>query len=512
VRQPTIPRPFGAQRRRLVPRLVLLLVLLPAGPGSGSLAAEVPISLDEAVRAAIERNLDLRVATYAPAISRTDVRRALSIYNPRLSLFADHRGEDAPLSPDSPFVVRRRVFDLDASAEALLPSGATAGAAVESLWSRDNLDTTLSRFARPAARLFFSQPILRGFGREVTERDITAARDALEGSRHLWRARALDIAAAARDRYYSLIKARESLRTRQASLAAAREIHAGNRARVEAGILAAVELLDSELGVAQRERELLDAERIVRDESDGLRVLIQAPPGEDFVPLEAFPEEPGPVREDEAVAAALASRPELLRARVVLRTEEFRARVSRNALLPSLSLNGSAGVLGLGDEFGEALGELGRGTSPFWSVGVGFSYPIGNDAAKAEHAAAGLRSRQAEAEVRSLEEAVGLEVREALRLLDTRLREIEVARKQVALAEVRLESYVRRGRLGLALTIDVLRAESDLTAAREALTAAKADYAGAVTRLWRGTGELLERQGIRIDDRSIESLAWRESE
>ena len=60
------------------------------------------------------------------------------------------------------------------------------------------------------------------------------------------------------------------------------------------------------------------------------------------------------------------------------------------------------------------------------------------------------------------------------------------------------------------MTKDILQAESDLTGARETLTAARADYQGAQTLLWKATGELLERQGIRIEDPAIENLAWKE--
>ena len=68
----------------------------------------------------------------------------------------------------------------------------------------------------------------------------------------------------------------ENLTARRSSLAVAKEIHAGNQARVKAGVLASVELLDSEFGVAQREQDLLVAEKNVKDASDSLSVLIQS--------------------------------------------------------------------------------------------------------------------------------------------------------------------------------------------------------------------------------------------
>jgi len=487
---------------------VLVAVLLPAA--GDALASEVPISLDTAVRSAIENNLDLRVQTFAPALSETDVRRARAIYDPNLSLLLDHRGSNAPVSPGSPFEERTRFFDANLSTDFLLSSGAKASAAFTNLWSRDNLGTPLSRYAQPQISLSLSQPVLRGFGKAMTEKDITIAGYAKSSSLLQWRSVAISTVAAVRDGYFTLVKARENLETRRSSLAVAKEIHAGNQARVKAGVLASVELLDSEFGLAQREQDLLAAEKSAKDASDSLSVLIQYGVGSELVPADSIPVEPGEYSEQGAMEIALRNRPDLQSAKVGRETEEFRTKVARNEMLPAVSLTGSAGLEGLAPEYGNALDDLKSGNSPFWSVGVGFSFPLGNHAAKADLAAGLLRERQAETRIQSLTESIRLDVRSALRALETSVRQIETAQKGVALGEARLASFLKRGKVGLAVTKDILQAESDLTAARETLAAARANYQGAQTLLWKTTGELLERQGIRIGDPAIENLAWKE--
>ena len=482
-------------------------LLSAAGP---VLAEEIPITLDTAVRAAIERNLELRVQAFAPALSETDVRRARAIFDPNLSLLLDHRGSNAPAAPESPFVERSRFFDANFSTDVLLSSGATASAAFTNLWSRDNPGTPLSRYAQPQISLSLSQPVLRGFGKAMTEKDITIAAYAKASSLLQWRSVAISTVAAARDGYFALVKARENLETRRSSLAVAKEIHTGNRARVKAGVLAEVELLDSGFGVAQREQDLLAAEKSVKDASDSLAVQIQYGVGSELVPADSIPVEPGEVSEQEAMAIALRNRPDLQNANVGRETEEFRTKVARNEMLPAVSLTGSAGLEGLAPDYGNALDDLKSGNSPFWSVGVGFSFPLGNHAAKADLAAGLLRERQAETRIQSLTESIRLDVRSALRALETSVRQIETAQKGIALGEARLASFLKRGKVGLAVTKDILQAESDLTAAREILTAARADYQRTQTLLWKGTGELLERQGIPIEDPAIENLAWKE--
>jgi outer membrane protein len=186
-------------------------------------------------------------------------------------------------------VVDSHYFDADVSLNQLLGTGATTSVSFNNQFFEDSLGGPASRFARPELSLSLSQPLLSGFGREVTERGITVASDAKEAALAEWRDAALNVAANARDAYFSLIKAQEELATREASLAVARQVQAENEARVRAGVLASIELLDSEFGLAGRERDLLEAQKNVLEQSDRLRVLIQYPDRGTLFPETSFP-------------------------------------------------------------------------------------------------------------------------------------------------------------------------------------------------------------------------------
>jgi outer membrane protein TolC len=459
----------------------------------------------------VERNLGLQVETYNPAIAATDIRRARAIYDPTLSILLDHRGDNRQAVSTTVPGERTRFFDANASLAQLLPTGATASAAFTNFWSKDNLGLPTSRSAQPELTLSLSQPLLKGFGKQVTERGITTADDAMEISLAGWNQKALDTAADARNRFLTLVKAREGLATRLASLAVARRVHEEGEARVKAGVLAAFELHDSEFGVLQREKDLLDAELAERDAADQLRLTLHLPPGTVLAPAEtSWTDVPDPSEED-AFGVALRRRPDLTKARTTLRTAEFNERISRNLALPALSLEGSAGVTGTATEYGDAIDDMKSGKSPNWAVGLRIEVPLGNNAARADVAAARLKTRQARVGVAVLEESAALEIRTALRALETRRKQEEVSRKGVDVAETRLASFLKRGKLGLATTKDVLDAEANLVQAKDNLSAARADFQSALTSLWKSTGELLDRHGVAIDGTTIASRARKES-
>ncbi|MBP2684348.1 MAG: transporter, partial [Deltaproteobacteria bacterium] len=155
--------------------LSLLLAVLCAYPLSAAGAETLTLSIEDAVRMAVEKNLGLQVATYSPAIASTGIQKAHAIYDPLLSALVNQQGSNRQVAPQSFFVERQSEFNFDASISQLLPSGATTSLSFNNIWSRDNLGFPTSRYAQPQLTLSFSQPLLQGLGREVTERGITTA-------------------------------------------------------------------------------------------------------------------------------------------------------------------------------------------------------------------------------------------------------------------------------------------------------------------------------------------------
>ena len=203
--------------------------------------------------------------------------------------------------------------------------------------------------------------------------------------------------------------------------------------------------------------------------------------------------------ESDALRIAMLRRPDVVKARIAVRTAEFNEKVSRNLALPSLALQGSGGVTGIDTGYGDAFGDLSSTRYPIWSVGLNFSVPIGNNSARADVAANRLIASQARTRLAATEESAALEVRTALRALESAYEQIGVTEQAVAAAEVVVASYRKRQQLGLATTKDVLDVVATMTQARESRSVAYASYQSALTNLWKATGELLDREGIRLE-------------
>lgn len=492
--QPPFPHRLGRG-------LALLLVLLPL-PAWG---APLDLTLAEAVKLAVERNLDVKAELYNPAMAEATVRQNRGIYDPALTLATSYT--DSTTLPASSFLAgaatnKEQTLDYNLGLSRLLPSGGTIGAALTNTWNRNNADPTrgfLDRYYQSEFNLTFSQPLLKNFGREATELNIAVAGFDKESAQEQFTTKLIATVAQVRTEYYKLYSLRDELAVKQASLKLAEQILADTRGRVKAGVLPSMEITNAEFGVASRQKELIDAERAVQDQEDVLRLLLQVGKGEELVPADAPTGARLTIDEQEAINRALRERPELKSARVNLKIDDLQTRVAANRTLPDLAVTGSVGTTGLAERYNRALERVGSGDYPVWSVGLQFTYPLGNNAAKNELIRDRLKAEQGRTQLKSLEEGTANEVRSAIRAVAAGYKQLEVTDKARAYAEERLQAYLKKSAVGLATIKDVLDVENDLATAKDDQITARTAYVNAITQYWQATGELLQQQGITLN-------------
>jgi outer membrane protein TolC len=119
---------------------------------------------------------------------------------------------------------------------------------------------------------------------------------------------------------------REQLEVRKVSYELARKILSETKARVAAGVLPAMEILNAEFGAVSREKDVIDAEKAVIDQLDILRLLLQIEGRKDIIVAELPKRDFYPVSEDESVKHALA-RTDIKELKRTLEINELQTRV-----------------------------------------------------------------------------------------------------------------------------------------------------------------------------------------
>ena len=278
-----------------------------------------------------------------------------------------------------------------------------------------------------------TQPLLRNFGTEVNRTFIRIAQNNAQVEQQVFFDRTLTVIATVEQTFWELVFANENLRVAKAALKAAEELLASNRAKVRAGVMAIVEVLQAEAGVASRKEQVLIAEKAIQDQEDQLRRLLN-PPEEDLrqsvrlVPVDQPAQTLEPISLEEALDVALERRPEVAQAKKNFETSDLNIKFAKNQLLPNLAVQGTTGLAGLGGNVGNMVQRNVGGDFYNWGAGLVLSYQLGNRSAWSQFNRRQLEAQNAKAVLQSIRQQVIVTVKEAVRRVQTDFKRIETTR------------------------------------------------------------------------------------
>ncbi|MGE3841241.1 MAG: TolC family protein [Vicinamibacterales bacterium] len=470
-------------------------------------AGEIALTLDEAVRRAIERNADLAIVRLEPEAGTIRVAQAESAFRPVLSTALGMTRVTTPptssLFGDSG-VENTDWFGSGTLRQRLLTGGGTWLASWDA--QRTTTNSPLSSYnpdLGSSLLLAFSQPLLR-------DREIDAARQQLIVTRRnkdisdlQFKEAVVQTTASVKTAYWDLKATLANVAVQQRSLELAEELARQNKARVDVGQLPPLDLLAAQAEAAQRREQLIEARRLAGDSEDRLRRLIMDPADRSFWNVRLSPvdepraDEPTP-DVDAAIAATLTGRLDLEQARKLVENAVSAVRFYQNQRRPDVRLEASYAPTGLGGtqlirngflgdiigrnqtSFGSTLGQILTGDYPSWSVGLTVNYALGRSYEDAGLARAEIDRRQAEARVSTLELQAVEELRRANRTVGSARERIDATRVGAELAEERLQVEQRRFEVGLSTSFLVTQAQRDLAQARVAQLQAMLDFQSAL--------------------------------
>ncbi len=475
-----------------------------AVPGGSTLA----LTVDEAVRRAVDHNPDLAVVRLGIDADSSRVSASRSAFAP---VFSTAIGRSSfAIAPDNSLLGTNAIETAEWFASAGVRQRLRAGGGSwRVLWdaARTATDSPFSSFdpaMQSGLMVAFSQPLFKDRTTDAARHQYVIAQKNLAASELRFRESVVQTVAAVKHAYWTLKAATANVALQQQSLELAEELVRQNRARVDVGQTPPLDLVQAEAEVADRRERLIDADAAARDAEDRLRRWIMDPADRSFWSARLEPvSEPMAAAAapdvEAAIARALGERYDLARARTDLETAETQVSFFDNQRLPDLRLEASyrgggtggtqrlrsgpfpgqvTGVLNRG--FGDVLGQLFSHEYPAWSVGVTASYPIGQSADEANVARADIERRQAAARIASLQLDIAEGVRRAARQVQSTAERIEAARAGEALAEQRLDVERKRFEAGLSTTFLVTQAQRDLLQAQVRRLQATLDHQSAL--------------------------------
>ncbi|MFQ5543147.1 MAG: TolC family protein [Nitrospiria bacterium] len=348
-----------------------------------------------------------------------------------------------------------------------------------------------------------TQPLLRGFGREIIEGPIRIAITNAEISQADLQVKALNLILNVSDAYWNLIFHLENLKVNQQTLQSAKQLLKSIKAKVDLGLLAPIEILVADAEVASREEGVVIAKKEVLDTQDLLRNLLNLPTQSSDSPSAVLPmdrptETKQNIDEKSLLEWALTHRPELEQNRLLMLNRQQSRQIAENQLSPSLDFVGSVGLNGLGAEFSDDVDQLISGSFHQWAAGLVLSFPIGNHAAQANLQKQKTEIRKTMLDRTRLIQQIILETKKGLRRVETDFQRIKTTQRARFLSEEKLSAGNERFQLGLLSSQDLLEFQDDLSDAKRRELKAVIDYNKSLVNLDKSTGALFGRYEIEM--------------
>jgi outer membrane protein len=338
-------------------------------------------------------------------------------------------------------------------------------------------------------------------------------------------ARISDTLAAAAGQYWDAVRARDAIGVQQQTLDLAQKSYERDRKALDLGALAELDIFQSETQVAERKRDLIQAQYAYISALDGLRRLIGADLTAELRSAEIvltddasmLPSKTAILPFEEALRGALRARPDMDAAQRRIAIDDLNARIARNLLLPRVDLTAQAVTTGLGGNQVAVVGPLGITTPavpggfvdafgqvlgfsyPSYGAGVQVSLPFHSKAAQAQLAEALVNKTRDGYAARQIEQQITLDVRQAMNSLELAAAFIEAARSARDLAEKNVEAEQQKYELGSITAFEVLDSQTRLASAESALLNAYVGYQQAYISYQHATSTLMDGLGIILE-------------
>jgi outer membrane protein TolC len=485
------------------------------------------VSLDDAVRLALEHNLDIQVERLNPQTFDFAIAALESTYQPNFTRAFTNNNQvtlsNSQLTTSAASVDTGNMFWNTGITQNLKWGGSSFAAGFNNRRTdSSNEFATRNPSYNSSINFAFVQPILRGFKTDGVRSQLQVTQITQDISEVQLKATITNTLSNVRNAYWDYLFSIQAVEVAKQSLALADKLVDDNKTRVEIGTMAPIDVVQAEAEAATRRQTLAQVEATMRTAELALKRLIVSGTEDPIwratlVPTDRPEFRPERVDIESAVRKALANRTDLDQARKQLQSNDVTIEGLRNAIMPSLDVSFNYGLAGLGGTqfvrqglgssnilqtipggYSQALNNIGSFDAPNWAVGVNLAYPLGNSAADAGLARARLQVQQTQAQIRALELNVATEVTNTALQVESNLKRVEAASAARELAQRRLEAEQSKFEVGMSTNYFVVQAQRDLRDSQNVELRTLLDYRKSLVDFERVQETSLSRAGITV--------------
>jgi len=511
----------------------------PAAPTPGLPASAVDtrpvvrLSLDDAVKLALERNLDIAVQRLNPAINDIQLASLRAIYKPSLT---SQLATQSQVNPATNTIA-------GGAAGAPIDTGLSTynGGLAQSIpWGGGSLNITLNNNKQTTTAaisqfnpvyntnwgLQYTQPLLRGFRTDSTRQQILVTKLNRDISDVQLRASITNTLSNVRSAYWDYVFAVESVDVARQALNLANQLVRDNQTRVQVGTMAPIDVVQAQSQAATAQQNLVAAIAQQRTAEIALKRLIVS--GTDdpnwsahLEPIDRPEFRPEPIDVEAAIRRALSERTDREIAKKTVEENDATLKLLRDQTLPQADLVANYGWVGIGGTqlirsgtgiagqgatilntipggYSDSLRSLFGGDYPRWTLTLNVSYPLGLSAQEAAVARARVQLSQVQQQLKQVDLQIATEVTNAAVNVQSAIEAVQAAQAAREYAERQLEAENSKFEVGMSTNYFVVQAQNQLAAARNSELGAIRNYRKALVEFERVQSTTLQNLNVTL--------------
>jgi len=497
---------------------------------AGETTPTLRLTLEDAVKFALDRNLDIAVQRLNPQINDIAVLSVKSVYNPTLT---------STVGPQSATILPSSQTQLGVGGAAVTETMTFNGGVAQSLpWGGGNFSASLNNFRRSSTSnnslfnpLFqsawsfaYNQPILRNFSIDSTRQQLAVTKLNRDISDVQLRATITNTLSNVRNAYWDYVFAVQAVDVAQKSVDLAMKLVQDNQTRVEVGTMAPIDVVQAQSQAATARQNLAAAQQTMRTAELVLKRLIVSGTEDPNWSVRLDPVDrpefaPQAIDLEAAIRNALSQRTDVEIAKKSMQANDVTLRFLRDQLKPQADLSlayvpqglggtqlnrqsngtlGSTVVSTIPGGIGDAFSSLFHNNYPQWTAQVNFSYPLGTSSQEASVARARVQLSQVQAQIKQVELQVATDVTNAAVSARSNVERVEAAQAARELAQKQLEAEQSKFEVGMSTNYNVIQSQRDLATAQNNELQAILNYRKSLVELERLQQTTLQNLNVTV--------------
>jgi len=465
-----------------------------AAPAAGP---RVSLTLEDAVKLALERNLDIAVQRLNPEISDLAMATVRSAYLPTLTSQLSTQSQD---NASTNTIAGGTAASVIENGTTIFNGGVTqslrkgGGSYAVTLNNQKSTTTSLINLFNPSYTPLWSaqytQPLLRGFRTDSNRQQLQVTKLNRDVSDVQLTALITNTLSNVRNAYWDYVFTVQSVEVAQQTLSLANRQVADNQTRVQVGTMAPIDVVQARAQAASALQNLVVAQASMRTSELALKRLIvngtqDANWNATIDPVDRPDFRPEQVDADAAIRKALSQRTDLMIAQKNVQANDVTLKYLDDQTKPQADFQANYGLSGIGGTqivrtgtgiggnggtvtntipggYGDALGSIFHNDYPRWTVQLNVSYPIGLSSQKASVARARVQLNQVQAQLKQIELQVATEITNQAITIRSNIERVQAAQAARDLAQQQLQAENDKFAVGMSTNYFVINAQNQL--------------------------------------------------